>query len=119
MLAIFCFLVFNGDYMVSSFYVLFFVCVTLGRNVEKVLCLILRGEISSSPVVISTMHPNYLLHDCHHYQTVSITSVGKEVSLQKMSRAVPGTHLNSLADCLVLSDLMKGKMASSFYSACG
>lgn len=59
--------------------------------------------------MISTLHFNYLLHDCHHYQTVGITSVGKEVSLQKMSRAVPGTHLNSLADCLVLSDLMKGK----------
>lgn len=80
----------------------FLACVTLERNVEKV-------EISSSPVVISTLHSNYLLHDCHHYQTVSITSVGKKVSLQKMSRAVPGTHLNPLADCLVLSDLMEGK----------
>ena len=40
---------------------------------------------------------------------MGIASVGKEVRLQKMSRAVPGTHLNSLADCLVLSDSMKGK----------
>ena len=60
-------------------------------------------------MVISTSHFNYLLRDCHHYQTVGIASVGKEVCLQKMSRAVPGTHLNSLADCLVLSDSMKGK----------